>query len=124
MLERPIQGESLSVPQYRFLLSLKRGAKRSSQLAESAGISRPTASALVDDLVGKGIIRKLDDPTDRRATMIKLTKSGLMAYADFEARLASELASYFPEGWPPSVLDTVEDMAYLIDERSTKTKNS
>ena len=43
VLERHAKGADLSIPQYRFLLGLKRGAKRASELATLSGIGRPSS---------------------------------------------------------------------------------
>ena len=45
-------------------------------LAILLGTSRPTASKLVDELVGRGLVSRAEDPPDRRRTMVRLTDAG------------------------------------------------
>ena len=46
-----------------------------SPLAGQLGISLATASQVVTDLDGAGLIERYEDPTDRRRTLIKITES-------------------------------------------------
>ena len=47
-----------------------------STLAETLGISKPTASILVDQLVQRGYVERTEDPEDRRRTLVALTPAG------------------------------------------------
>jgi DNA-binding MarR family transcriptional regulator len=52
-------------------------------LADSVGVSARTMTGLIDGLVGTGYVTREPHPTDRRATLVTLTKRG--------ARLAAAL---------------------------------
>ena len=47
------------------------------ELGERLGVSAPTASGLIDRLVEKGLIARVDDPDDRRVRRLHPTKLGL-----------------------------------------------
>lgn len=46
------------------------------QIAEHLGITKQSASAMVETLAGDGYVRRLPDPADRRASIIELTARG------------------------------------------------
>ena len=94
----------LSLPQYRVLALLGEGSTASSVLARRLAVSPPSVTAVVDGLVGRGLVERQADPEDRRRLTLLLTKDGtkLLAAADAaaEARL-DEIAGYFdtsPDG--------------------------
>jgi long-chain acyl-CoA synthetase len=96
----------LSLPQYRALALLGEGSTASSVLARRLAVSPPSVTAVVDGLVGRGLVERRPDPEDRRRLTLLLTKEGtkLLAAADAaaEARL-DEIAEYFEA--PPTGLD-------------------
>ena len=47
------------------------------ELGERLGVSAPTASGLIDRLVEKGLIVRVDDPDDRRVRRLQPTDLGL-----------------------------------------------
>lgn len=68
---------SLSVPQFRVLAFLSRHPNVSlSEVADHIGITRASASTMVDRLVHKGFVDRQDDPNERRHVMLKLTEIG------------------------------------------------
>lgn len=90
--------DGLSLAQYHLLEPLAPGPRTNRELAESAGISAPTATRMVDGLVQRGFVTRIDDPVDRRAVVISLTDDGRAAltrkqreYAARRRRLAAAL---------------------------------
>lgn len=66
-----------SVPQYRALAFLhRRPGAYLFHLAEHLGVSRPTASALVERLVTQGMVTRVTDPQERRRILLSLTPRG------------------------------------------------
>jgi len=47
------------------------------ELGNRLGVSAPTASGLVDRLVEKGLLQRVDDPDDRRVRRLHVTTEGL-----------------------------------------------
>jgi len=96
----------LSLPQYRVLALLGEGSTASSVLARRLAVSPPSVTAVVDGLVGRGLVERQADPEDRRRLTLLLTRDGakLLAAADVAAeRRLGEIEDYFDE--PPTGLD-------------------
>ncbi len=72
------QSLDLTMAQLKVLVTLGLdGAVAISHLAEALGISQPTASHLVERLVQAGLAERVEDATDRRYTLARLTESGM-----------------------------------------------
>ena len=72
---RPLSNK-LSLAQSRLLEPLADGRPAKQQYAEQAGVSSPTATRMVDLLVRRRLVTRLEDPVDRRAVLISLTPAG------------------------------------------------
>jgi DNA-binding MarR family transcriptional regulator len=70
------QDYSLTLVQFHCLRHIHRGAQTVSILAERQQISRPAASLAVEQLVGKELVTRADDPDDRRFVKLELTVEG------------------------------------------------
>ncbi|MDE1173512.1 MAG: MarR family transcriptional regulator [Parvibaculaceae bacterium] len=105
----------ITIPQYRFLLTLKRGPKRAGELAVSASIRKPTASALIADMEKRGLIVRQADETDGRSVRLRLTDKGLEKHKAFELALARYLPSLLEKGEAGRMLDAFTELAYIID---------
>jgi DNA-binding MarR family transcriptional regulator len=67
----------LKVPQHRILVLVSSdGPRRVGTLADDLGVNQSNASRLVDRLGRLGLVRRVPDPEDGRASMVKLTPSG------------------------------------------------
>jgi DNA-binding MarR family transcriptional regulator len=74
-------GNGLSLAQYHLLEPLADGPLTNRQVAEQAGVSSPTATRMLDLLVERRLVTRLEDPVDRRAVLISLTPAGREALA-------------------------------------------
>lgn len=70
---------------------------RSGDAADALGITPQTASVAIAALVSKGLVNKVPDPSDRRASSLKLTRQGEVA-----ARVATQ--------WPDFLLAAVQEL--------------
>jgi len=67
----------LSMPQFSILMQLHyKGACGMSAISERFDVSAAAASQLVDKLVQAGYIERTEDPSDRRAKLLKLSTDG------------------------------------------------
>ena len=67
----------LSMPQFSILMQLHyKGPCGMSEISERFDVSAAAASQLVDKLVQAGYIDRTEDPTDRRAKLLKLSTNG------------------------------------------------
>lgn len=89
----------LSQPQYRVLVILAQGSAAASALAAKLAVSPPSVTALVDGLVGRGLVERRSVAGDRRRVAHVLTDAGRKALADADAavnRRLEEIAGYLP----------------------------
>ena len=67
----------LSMPQFSMMMQLHyKGACGMSQVSERFEITAAAASQLVDKLVQSGLIKRDEDPHDRRAKVLNITDKG------------------------------------------------
>lgn len=97
-MRRRVSGQ-LSVPQLRVLAYL--GRMPGACLADVAGhlgVTSPTASAMVDRLVRRGLVERTQQPDERRRVALRLTAEGAAllerARALTRAQLAQALATF------------------------------
>src|SRR5262245_40836206 len=60
---------------------------RLTQLAERAGVSKQMMQYMVDPLVADGYLERVEDPTDGRAKIVRITPRGAKALAVANAAL-------------------------------------
>ena len=61
------------------------------ELGERLGVSAPTASGLIDRLVEKGQITRVDDPSDRRVRRLHPTELGLDVIREMDSMFGRAL---------------------------------
>lgn len=83
---------TLSLRQYRMLERLSQRPHRTSELATTSAVSQPTASAAVAALESRGLVHRMADPSDRRATLIALTDDGAAVLAIAKRRVHDRIA--------------------------------
>jgi MarR family 2-MHQ and catechol resistance regulon transcriptional repressor len=67
----------LGMPQFSILMQLHhKGSCGVSDISERFDITNAAASQLVDKLVQNGLIKRDEDPTDRRAKLLNLSEKG------------------------------------------------
>jgi DNA-binding MarR family transcriptional regulator len=86
----------LNLSQTKLLHRLETADRKLSlgEAAESIGITLPTASRLVDDLVHRGLIERHEDASDRRLKRVCLTDSGRAALRRLGAARLSGLREF------------------------------
>lgn len=84
----------LSVPQFRVLALLYRQPGISlSKVAEHLGVTKATASAMIDRLVQRGLIDRTSHPQERRQVILKLTVEGDEHYQHSREKTYEEIAT-------------------------------
>jgi DNA-binding MarR family transcriptional regulator len=91
MLERSC-GE-LSLPHYRVLVAVAAGDERASRLAQRLALGKPTISAAVDSLAGRGYLSRSTVDADQRAVALSVTDAGSAALERAESAMADRLAA-------------------------------
>jgi len=97
-----LQDRGMTYARMRLLGTLHcNGPQIMSSISDELGVTRRNVTALVDALEKEGLVRRKPHPTDRRATVIEMTKDGelTMDKAYDEHRLAiAELFADLDEG--------------------------
>ena len=115
--ERAARHAEITIPQYRFLLMLKRGASRAADLATDSAIGKPAASALINEMERRGLIVREAHARDGRSILLRLTADGVAKHAAFEQALAGLLTDLLPPGESEDILQGLTELAYRIDQR-------
>ncbi len=104
----------LSVLQFRALGFLNRNPGASlSELAEHLGITRATASAIVERLVRRGLVNRTDDPQERRRLILTLTANGLELLQQARQATYSSVAGVLSELSEAKLLQVAQGLALL-----------
>jgi DNA-binding MarR family transcriptional regulator len=79
-LEAALAGVGLSGPKFTVISELKRAGKPLplSDLASRLSCVKSNMTQLVDRLEADGLVKRVDDPSDRRAVKAALTEAGLV----------------------------------------------
>lgn len=96
-LERSLELNELSRPQYLLLLALASERLISNKLAERLLVSRPSVSALLDSLDSKGLISRSIDRFDRRRVSVAITQKGKLLLDGAKADLGNRLMKLIEE---------------------------
>jgi DNA-binding MarR family transcriptional regulator len=111
--------DGLSLAQYHLLEPLADGPLTNRQVAELAGVSSPTATRMVDLLVRRRLVTRLEDPVDRRAVLISLTPAGREALAaklrEYDERRRQIAAALEPDEQRVAA-DLLRRLADVIEE--------
>ena len=84
--EGSIAVDSVTVSQLRTLHGLSENPMRMTEIANLVGVTRGTATALVDKLVARGLVRRFQKRTNRRLVLVKLTEAGRQCHDEAHAR--------------------------------------
>ncbi|MHB1135137.1 MAG: MarR family winged helix-turn-helix transcriptional regulator [Chloroflexota bacterium] len=91
---------------------------RLTELAASAGMTRPSMSELVDELEQAGYLERRPDPTDRRAKLIVLTRAGRRLIVQV-LRWVRDLERGYAEDVGPERFEALaETLQALLDARA------
>jgi DNA-binding MarR family transcriptional regulator len=111
---------TLTVSQHRLLRMVWLMTSRCSQgvmlkeLAERLGLSSSAVSVMVDNLVRRGILRRIVQPDDRRKVMISLSAAQMELIYNAECGLGS-LINEFKEQCPSDKMRCFEEVLSELD---------
>jgi long-chain acyl-CoA synthetase len=118
-VEQALDPLDLSLPQYRVLSLLGDGSSASSALAHRLAVSPPSVTAVVDGLVGRGLVAREADAGDRRRLTLQLTPAGMKllraAETAVDTRLG-EVAEYLedPSG-AAAAIEALQQWNHALD---------
>lgn len=94
-------GEAVDEVTYPVLSGLARtGPRSAADLAADVGLDRSGVSRRASRLEAAGLVRREQDPTDRRAVLLTLTPRGARTVEIMRQRLASRIEASL-DSWPP-----------------------
>jgi DNA-binding MarR family transcriptional regulator len=76
---------------------LREGPLRVSELAAREAMTQPGVTILINRLADAGYAERVPDPTDRRATLVRVTEAGETVLAERRAKRAAVLRSRLTE---------------------------
>ncbi len=86
----------LTIPQLRVVFFLRREPNAASgAIAQHLGVTPSTVTGLVDRLARAGLVRRVDDPSDRRMVRNALTERGLDVASELERSGRAFMADIF-----------------------------
>jgi DNA-binding MarR family transcriptional regulator len=94
------------------------GQARISELAKADRCSQPTMSAQVQRLEEQGLVNRIADPADSRASLISLTKAGLAELNSARHQAGATLAARLSQ-LPETDLTTLEAAVAVIHKLLT-----
>ncbi len=97
-------------------LVARTNARRIGDVADFLAVSNAAASKAVDRLVRRGLVRRTEAASDRRAVELSLTPEGRTLLAQYEAATSQVLKEVFGS-LPP---ERLEQTANFLDELSTQ----
>jgi DNA-binding MarR family transcriptional regulator len=85
--------EPIAPAQFGTMMKIATGSCTLTDLARHQAVSLPTVSKSIDALVRRGWIERCVDPTDRRQTLVRMTRDGERVMADVKRRAEDYVAS-------------------------------
>jgi DNA-binding MarR family transcriptional regulator len=107
-LARQLHDEDLSVVEVAALHLIDQlGTMRVTEVATALALSASAASRALDGLVKKGFVDRAEDPADRRAKVLRLTKRGEEFVAHASIERAKLILATMEKYVPPAVIRTM-----------------
>jgi DNA-binding MarR family transcriptional regulator len=104
-----------TLPRFDLMAQLDRESNglRLSELSKRMMVTNGNLTGLVDRLIEEGYVRRVDDPTDGRASVVRLTRAGTDIFKKLAAAHEAWLATLFDELNPEAAERLMQDLAAL-----------
>ena len=113
----------LSFSQLNILMRLFHGGRCGvSEIGERLGITNAAASQSIDRLVNMGLIKRSEDPADRRAKQLALTQAG-QALIEKGVEVRSQWVEGLTEALTSAQQDMIITALTLLTEAARKTED-
>ena len=107
----------------KVLSRLSHGPMRSGELAQQCLLTPPATTELVEGLAREGLVRREDDPSDRRAVMVSLTAAGRREVERYQSAFADALGEAIAQLEPlqrERLRLALEDLRHALEGAATK----
>jgi DNA-binding MarR family transcriptional regulator len=108
----------ITLAQARLFQRIDAGGSRLTRLAESAQVTKQTAGFLVDQLEAAGYVRRVPDPTDRRARLVVVAPRGrraIRASAAVVEQIEAEWAAHLGPRRTAALRNALEALREITD---------
>ena len=113
LLERAL--DDMTLPQFRILLLVSHAPERANRLASQAAISRPSLTGVLDGLVGRNWVRRLEVDGDRRGVSLEVTPAGRKALGTAQHTIAARVDQLLEHLEPRRRAAAIDGLAALGD---------
>ena len=106
---------------------LRERAMRSGDLAQRCAMTAPALTELVDSLTRDGLVRRLEDPADRRVVLVELTGQGrreLDKHREAMKRAVAGLLARIPADKRARLRVALSDFNGAIEDMTKETANA
>src|SRR5262245_29028241 len=115
LFEVALDDLELSLGQYRMLVLLDGGDRAASRMADHLAVSRPSVTAMVDNLASRGLVHRWTPEDDRRRVIHELTDAGRALLGEADQRLAAWLGAVAEHGESPVLLAGLAELHDALD---------
>jgi DNA-binding MarR family transcriptional regulator len=108
--------DEVSFTEYDVLFNLSKQPERQSRIRDLNSLlllTQPSVSRLIDRLVARGLVEKLNDPDDARGRIVRLTDAGFEVFRRVGIRHADTIAGLVGGALSPTELT---ELATLCDK--------
>lgn len=104
-----------TLPRFDLMAQLDRepNGLRLNELSKRMMVTNGNLTGLVDRLIEEGYVRRVDDPSDGRASLVRLTKAGTDVFKKLAVAHETWLAALFDELSPDAAGRLMKDLATL-----------
>ena len=107
-------GDALSVPQFRCLAFINRhGASSVTEVAAFLGVTKPTASVMVDRLAKAGAVLIVTDSQDRRRAQLHITDAGKTQMREIRRGARQDFSQLLAAQSPQELAELMAGLAVL-----------
>ncbi len=114
----------LTLAQYRVLVFLDAGARPASHVARLLDVAPSTVTSVVDGLCARNLVRRGEDPDDRRRVVLSLTADGATMVATGDQVVAERLGKLLerlPAPEAETALCGLESLNAAMEDYLTET---
>ncbi|MDV6373455.1 MarR family winged helix-turn-helix transcriptional regulator [Deinococcus arenicola] len=116
-LQSELQGEDVSFTQMTALYKVRAFAPISlTALAEHLGVSLPATSQLIQELVGRKLMERRENPQDRREKLLALSEKGQQFLSVKEKTMIGAYSELFRRAHPETLGHAETAINALLDE--------
>lgn len=122
---RVVLAQDLTVNEWRVLACLADGNLMSTgELARVSLTTQPTVTRVIDRLAARGEVRRVDDDSDRRLTLVQITPAGARIVKRLAALAREHEARVLAPMGPQRAADLKHALRQLVSEQAPGTLSS